>query len=352
MMDYSPTILTGGDTRSDDQIMEAHGRAARRVSGSGLPGAEDSPLVIMELLQRLRVRDVMRARDIISVIRSDSLRFAQNLMKRNNISGVPVVENRRLFGIVSVNDIIRALEGGWIHDTCQQHMATNLVVLEEDMPLAFAIKYFENYTFGRFPVLNKERDLVGIVSQRDVMRAIMKELTDELARLEGRTPPPSAAAAAARGEGALPYYSMRQFAVVRNDLSNAGKAANEIKRMLKEAGVDKKIIRRVAVAAYELEINICIHSVGGTITFILDTEQATVVAKDSGPGIENVEWACQDGTSTANDWIRSMGFGAGMGLANSKRVADTFEITSKIPTGTTVMCTFKCHPPKDGEAQG
>ena len=299
MMDYSPTILTGGDTRSDDQIMEAHGRAARRVSGSGLPGAEDSPLVIMELLQRLRVRDVMRARDIISVIRSDSLRFAQNLMKRNNISGVPVVENRRLFGIVSVNDIIRALEGGWIHDTCQQHMATNLVVLEEDMPLAFAIKYFENYTFGRFPVLNKERDLVGIVSQRDVMRAIMKELTDELARLEGRTPPPGAAAAA-KGEGALPYYSMRQFAVVHNDLTNAGKAANEIKRMLKEAGVDKKIIRR----------------------------------KDSGPGIKDVEWACRDGTSTANDWIRSMGFGAGMGLANSKRVADTFEITSKIPTGT------------------
>ena len=318
MMDYSPTILTGGDTRSDDQIMEAHGRAARRVSGSGLPGAEDSPLVIMELLQRLRVRDVMRARDIISVVRSDSLRFAQNLMKRNNISGVP----------------------GWIHDTCQQHMATNLVVLEEDMPLAFAIKYFENYTFGRFPVLNKERDLVGIVSQRDVMRAIMKELTDELARLEGRTPPPGAADTAAKGEGALPYYSMRQFAVVHNDLTNAGKAANEIKRMLKEAGVDKKTIRRVAVAAYELEINICIHSVGGAITFILDTEKATIVAKDSGPGIKDVEWACRDGTSTANDWIRSMGFGAGMGLANSKRVADTFDITSKIPTGTTVMCTF------------
>ena len=73
--------------------------------------------------------------------------------------------------------------------------------------------------------------------------------------------------------------------------------------------------------------------------------------KDSGPGIKDVEWACRDGTSTANDWIRSMGFGAGMGLANSKRVADTFEITSKIPTGTTVMCTFNCRPPKDGEAK-
>ena len=336
-------ILKGGEDRSDDQIMAAHyKRAGASRSGSGIPDAEDSPLVIMELLQRLRVKDVMRDHDIISVERTDSMRFAQNLMKRNGISGVPVMEGKRLFGIVSVNDIIKALEGGWISEPCQQHMASNLVVLEEDMPLSFAIKYFQNYTFGRFPVLNKERDLVGIVSQRDVMRVLMKELTNELARLEGRmVQKGDGDVAAASGESALPYYSMRQFMVVRNDLSNAGKAANEIKKMMVEAGVEKKFVRRVAVAAYELEINICIHSLGGTITFIIDTEKATLIAKDKGPGIKDVEWACQDGTSTANDWIRSMGFGAGMGLANSKRVSDSFSIQSKIPTGTTVICEFK-----------
>ena len=333
---YSPKILTGGESKSDDEILAAHDKV-RRVSGPGLPGADDSPLVIMELLQRLRVRDVMRGHDIIAVARADTMARAQHLMKLNNISGVPVVEGKRLFGIISVNDIIKALEGGWINDTCQQHMATNLVVLEADMPLAFAIKFFQNYTFGRFPVLNKERDLVGIVSQRDVTRVLMQELTKEIAKLEGKATP---ADEPAKSEGALPYYSMRQFMVVRNDLSNAGKAANEIKKMMKDAGIDNKIVRRVAVAAYELEINVCIHSLGGSITFILDTEKATVIAKDRGPGIKDVEWACQDGTSTANDWIRSMGFGAGMGLANSKRVADTFDIQSKIPSGTTVMCEF------------
>ena len=333
---YSPKILTGGESKSDDEILAAHDQV-RRVSGPGLPGADDSPLVIMELLQRLRVRDVMRGHDIIAVSRTDTMARAQHLMKLNNISGVPVVEGKRLFGIISVNDIIKALEGGWIGDTCQRHMATNLVVLEADMPLAFAIKFFQSYTFGRFPVLNKERDLVGIVSQRDVTRVLMQELTKEIAKLEGKAAP---ADDRAKSEGALPYYSMRQFMVVRNDLSNAGKAANEIKKMMKDAGIDNKIVRRVAVAAYELEINICIHSLGGSITFILDTEKATIVAKDRGPGIKDVEWACQDGTSTANDWIRSMGFGAGMGLANSKRVADTFDIQSKIPNGTTVMCEF------------
>jgi len=344
-MDYKPTILTGGDTRSDDQIMAAHERRnVRRVSGPGLPGSDGKgePLVIMELLQRLRVKDVMRDHDIISVVRTDTMHFAQNLMKRNHISGVPVVEGSRLFGIVSINDIIMALEGGWIGDPCQKHMATNLVVLEEDMPLAFALKYFENYIFGRFPVLNKERDLVGIVSQRDVTRVLMRELTKELARLEGT---PGGAQPEAKSEGALPYYSMRQFVVVRNDLSNAGKAANEIKKMLSEAGVGKKTIRRIAVAAYELEINVCIHSLGGSITFILDSHKATVIAKDKGPGIKDVEWALRDGTSTANDWIRSMGFGAGMGLSNSKRVADVFDIKSAVPTGTTVLCEFNLDAP-------
>ena len=350
-MEYRPTILQGDKPLSDDQIMAEHERkTSRRVSGPGLPGVGDSPLVIMELLQRLRVKDVMRDHDIISVARTDSMRFAQNLMKRNHISGVPVVEDKRLFGIVSVNDIIKALEGGWISEPCQKHMATNLVVLEEDMPLAFAIKFFQNYTFGRFPVLNKDRDLVGIVSQRDVTRVLMKELTRELARLEGKVDSPRDRQAVEEGrkqsgEAVRPYYSMRQFVVVRNDLSNAGKAANEIKRMMKDAGLDPKVVRRVAVAAYELEINICIHSLGGTITFVLDTEKATVIAKDRGPGIRDVDWACQDGTSTANDWIRSMGFGAGMGLANSKRVADAFSIQSKVPTGTTVLCEFNLGRP-------
>ena len=342
-MDYKPTILTGGEKRSDDQIMAAHEQKnVKRVSGPGLPGTkgDGEPLVVMELLQRLRVKDVMRSRDIASVVRTDSLRYAENLMKRYRISGVPVLEDRRLFGIVSIQDIIKALEGEWIGETCQKHMSTNLVVLEEDMPLAFAIKYFQNYTFGRFPVLDKDRNFVGIVSQRDVTRVLMQELTNELARLEGKvadTQPREEA----KGEGALPYYSMRQFVVVHNDLTNAGKAANEIKKMMKDAGVNNKMIRRIAVAAYELEINICIHSVGGTLTFVLDDKEAQIVAKDRGPGIKDVEWALRDGTSTANDWIRSMGFGAGMGLANSKRVSDTFEIVSKIPNGTTVMCGFK-----------
>ena len=338
---FKPVILPGQEA-SDDEILAASKQTL-------LGGADDSPLVIMELLQRLRVRDVMKKADqIIACTRDDTMRDAQMKMKTNRISGVPIVENGRLFGIVSMNDIIGALENGFIQETCGRHMATSLVVLEEDMPLAFALKFFQNYTFGRFPVLDKSRRLVGLISQRDVTRALLVELSRELDRLEKR----HAAEDSRVGDDGLPYYEMRQFVVVRNDLSNAGKASAAIKQMLKDHKVDSRLTRRVAVAAYELEINICIHSVGGTLTFILSKDGAMIVAKDSGPGIADVEWACRDGTSTANDWIRSLGFGAGMGLANSKRVADEFNIASTLGKGTTVTCEFKFAKPAGSPAAG
>ena len=329
MSEYEPKILSGGESRSDDEIMADY-------------VGKDSPLVIMELLQRFRVKDVMRGTNIISLTREDTLRTAKERLRDNKISGLPVLDGKRLFGMVSVSQIIRALEGGWLDEPCCKHMSTSLVVLEEDMPLTLALKYFHNYTFGRFPVLNKEHEFVGIISQRDVTSVLLKELSSEVSRLEGRqgVTPVKAHEPQARSEGAIPYYSMRQFLVVRNDMVNAGKAANEIKRMLKDVGVSSKVIRRVAVAAYELEINVCIHSLGGSITVVLDSNKVTIISKDKGPGIKDVEWACQDGTSTANDWIRSMGFGAGMGLSNCKRVSDAFNIKSAVPNGTTVICEF------------
>ena len=140
--------------------------------------------------------------------------------------------------------------------------------------------------------------------------------------------------------------------MVRNDLSRAGHAANDIKSILRERKIDRVIARRVAVAAYELEINICIHSHGGVLVLYISDNEVTIVAKDRGPGIPDIEWACCDGTSTANDWIRSLGFGAGMGLSNSKRVSDKFEIVSEVGKFTNVTCTFKiCSDEKEVKKQ-
>ena len=329
MEPYVPTIIKG-EQRQDDEIL-----AKTPLDATSLAG--DNSVVIMELLQRFKVRDVMK-RTVISISRCTSMREAQRIMRENRISGVPVSEDGRLFGIVSVNDIIKALDGGWIDETCEKHMATSLVVLEAGMPLAYALRYFNNYMYGRFPVLDADRKLVGLITQRDVMRALLLELSIEIRKLERKLSPSK------EQERPSDKYFRREYAVLHNDLANAGKAANEIRQLLKEKKIDRATARRVAVAAYELEINICIHSHGGILTFILSDDKITVQAKDKGPGIADIEWACRDGTSTANDWIRSMGFGAGMGLSNSKRVADGFDIQSELGKFTRVTCTFNLKP--------
>ena len=321
------------------------GLAAVDLAAEPVPGGESSPLVLLEMIHRLKVRDVM-CTDLLTLDRQAPLKRAQELMRANNISGVPIRESGRLYGLVSIDDIIRALEGGYIHEPCGRHMTTHLIVLEDDMPVSFALRYFGRYQYGRFPVLNRGRTLVGIVSQRDINRVLLRELTREVERLERG----HKGVNVGLGEGDR-LYMLCEYPVVKLDFENAGKAANEIKILLRDRHTDPRVTRRIAVAAYELELNMCVHSNGGTLTFLVSNGRAEVVAKDNGPGMADVEWACRDGTSTANDWIRSLGFGAGMGLPNTKRVSDTFEIRSTPGKGTTVRAGFALQPgTRDGEA--
>ena len=319
-----------------------------KTRGKTLPiEAKHQPLVLLELIQRLKVRDVMTA-NIFTLTRSDPMTKAKDLMRDKHISGVPIVENGRLFGIISILDIIRAMEGGYADSPCGDHMTSKLVVLEDDMPLSFAVQYFDRYHFGRFPVLNHKRMMVGILCQRDINRALVVELSAEVNRLEesymGIATPTS------DSEGAPTVHEKQfEFPVVKFDLENAGKAANAIKAEMVERGFPPKIVRRVAVAAYELEINLCIHSDGGVLIWRIGKSQSEIIARDTGPGIVDVEWVCRDGTSTANDWIRSLGFGAGLGLVNVKRVSDHFEIESKLGKGTTVQSIVRLDPlPQEG----
>ena len=302
----------------------------------GMPLDEERPsLVLLELIHRMKVRDVM-TREVCTAERQTPLRAVQHLMRDRGISGVPVAEHGRLFGIVSTPDIIGALEGGTIDEPCQRHMSTRLVVLEEDMPLAFAIRYFGRYAYGRFPVLNRDQMLVGILSQRDINRALLRELASEVKRLETRS-----GVSAVPEDDSVRKYMLREFSVARLDFENAGKAANQIRLLLLEKRITPRVVRRVAVAVYELEMNLCVHSNGGVLSCLVTNGRAEIVARDSGPGIPDIEWACRDGTSTANAWVRSLGFGAGMGLPNVKRVADEFAITSPAGGGTTVRAVVR-----------
>jgi len=296
----------------------------------------DSPSVVLELIYQLKIKDVMTTA-VITAKKTDTLRHIQALMRENYITGIPITEDNKLLGLVSMDDIIIALDGGYIDATAEEKMTRNLIVLEASMPLSFAVSYINKYHFGRYPVVTKEKELVGIVTSQDVISVLLMEMNRAVLRLEKISEKKEAA------EGFLEM----EFATTKYDFEMAGRASTEIKKALKKHSIDPQLIRRVAIASYELEINQVVHSNGGTISCSIQPDKVTVIAADTGPGIADVNLALQEGWSTANERVRSLGFGAGMGLANTKRVSDEFTISSKLGEGTTVRSVIYLNSPKE-----
>ncbi len=126
------------------------------------------------------------------------------------------------------------------------------------------------------------------------------------------------------------------YIVKPDDFTRAGEASSDVKSKLKRLGVGPEQVRKVAIAMYEGEINMVIHANGGEILVIITTEKIYMKLADVGPGIPDVEKAMEAGYSTAPDKIRSLGFGAGMGLPNMKKYTDEMNIDTKIDVGTTI----------------
>ena len=118
------------------------------------------------------------------------------------------------------------------------------------------------------------------------------------------------------------------YVVPGDDFTQAGAASSDVKRKLKQIGCNADVIRRVAIAMYEGEINMVIHAGGGTAH-----------VEDHGPGIQDLSKAMKEGWSTAPDNVRSLGFGAGMGLPNIKKYSDILDIDTKVGEGTALYIT-------------
>ncbi len=131
-----------------------------------------------------------------------------------------------------------------------------------------------------------------------------------------------------------------EYPVASADYTSAGKASTDIKRRLKQLGVGGDVLRRVAAASYEVELNLVIHSEGGQLCLSVFPDAVQLVSADVGPGIPDLDMAMREGYSTANEEARSLGFGAGMGLPNMKRNADEFGIESEVGKGTTITMRF------------
>ena len=127
-----------------------------------------------------------------------------------------------------------------------------------------------------------------------------------------------------------------EYQVYEADFVNAGAASSAIKKTLKQLNVNPQIVKRVVVALYEAEVNAIAHAYGGMIYADIEPDKIVVKVVDTGPGIPDIDWAMQEGNSTASPEVRNMGIGAGMGLPNIQKNVDKLNVTSTVGVGTTV----------------
>ena len=285
---------------------------------------------LQELAYELRVEAAM-TRNVITISPHATMAEFREVLRVNRISGTPVVENGKMVGIVSIEDLIKALAAGELNATVGDKMTPRPVTLYADEPLVHAVSRFSQLRFGRFPVINREGELVGMITQGDIVRAMLRRLEvdyreEEIHRYRASHIFEDIVA----DEVALVFG----YHIAARDFDRAGAASSGLKKTLNRLGIHPHVIRRVAVATYEAEINIVVYTDGGEIVAEVRPDRIKIEAIDKGPGIPDIELAMQPGFSTAPEWVREMGFGAGMGLPNIKACADEMQLESTVGVGT------------------
>ena len=295
-----------------------------------------------EMVYELTVGEVMPP-TMVTVAPEQTMAELRVLLRDNRLSGTPVVENGKLVGMISIEDLINALTDNAINAPIRERMKTKLECLYADELLVHCIAKFSKFGYRRYPVLNRDNELVGIVTKGSIVEGLLKKLEVEYEQSE------STAAVTRQRPTMRKFFEdvtadeisfAFKYNVIGQTLKDAGKAASELKNALKKLGVCPPLLRRIGVATYEAEINIASYTPGGVIRAQVEKWGVTVEAIDTGPGIPDVEKALQPGFSTAPDWVRELGFGAGMGLVNMKKCADEMNLVSSVPAGTHLTMQF------------
>jgi CBS domain-containing protein/anti-sigma regulatory factor (Ser/Thr protein kinase) len=303
--------------------------------------------VAQVLIYELRVRDAM-TRPPVTAGPGDSLRTIQHLMKSHRISGMPILQDGVPVGLVSIEDIINALDQGHINEPAARWMTRNIVTLRDHFSLVRAVAEFDRHGFGRFPVLNSADELVGVITRGDITSCLMQHLEKRAEEVAARE---AAQTTGLSQESELAEPVVLRAEVKAGDYDSAGKVSQRMRQILRMRGVDPDIQRRAAIVAYEAETNIIIHSIGGDLSVAVTPGKVVIEATDRGPGIENIELAMQEGWSTAGPLARELGFGAGMGLPNIRKCSDKFEIKSEMGAGTRLYSEVLLHkavpPPQE-----
>lgn len=284
-----------------------------------------------ELIYELPIERVMN-KEVISVSPQTSILELKKVLRLNRISGVPVLEGRQLVGIISIADLIEALERGELQARVGEKMTQGPITVKEKESVVEAVRKFARHKVGRLPVINEQGELRGILTAGDITQGLLRSISldmedEEIRRYRARQ---------LFGDIVSDQTSLiLRYRVNPRDFKKGGSASSKLKRTLNRLGARPEVMRRVAIASYEAEMNLVIHADrGGDIEAEIRPGMVRLLVTDEGPGIADVDRAMSPGFSTAPHWIRDLGFGAGMGLANIKRCVDDLTLESSLGKGT------------------
>jgi CBS domain-containing protein/anti-sigma regulatory factor (Ser/Thr protein kinase) len=294
-----------------------------------------------QLAYELKIKEAMNKK-VLTLNPEHTMLDVKKILKNRRISGIPVIQSKKLVGIVSIEDLIRCLSAGLMNEKVENIMTAKVITLFSDEPLVHAINKFDRYGFGRFPILDRDTGrLVGIITKKDIIQCLLRALEIHYHTQESR-----------RGHR---YRADTLFKEVRSDwttltmiyhvkggdFKKAGEQSDRLKENLLKLGYSDEKIRRLIIAVLEAEMNLVIFTSGGNIVAQIELGKVTIRVVDHGPGIPDTELAMQSGYSTAPDFIRELGFGAGMGLPNIKNCTDEMKLESDVGKGTTLeFCIY------------
>ncbi|HMU92326.1 MAG TPA: CBS domain-containing protein [Anaerolineales bacterium] len=317
---------------------EIHGRHGRPITD------QDAHEInrVEELSYDLKIHEVM-SKNLQTASPDISLSDVLKILRINRISGVPVVQDEKLVGVISIEDIVRALQNNDLTETVGQYMTRELVTVASFDSIVKAMQTFAEKHVGRLPVVDEEKKLVGMITKGDITRGILVALQKDYKAEEVRR-----YRASHLFEDIISDRTtlVLRYNIKAQDFTHGGNASSHIKRALLRLGADAQIARRCGIAVYEAEMNLIIHTThGGILKLEVEPHRITMSTTDDGPGIPDVEQVLQPGYSTATDQVREMGFGAGMGLVNIKRCVDNMELESTVGKGTKLI--MRIHVPAE-----
>ena len=309
---------------------EKHGRHGRPITD------QDAHEIsrVEELSYDLKIREVMTT--ALKTARPDMpLASVLDILRIHRISGVPVVENEKLVGVVSLEDIVRAMQKNDLSAPTSQYMTREVISIASYESIVKAIRTFTEIKLGRLPVVDEHDRLVGMITKGDITRGILVALQKDYKEEEVRR-----YRASHLFEDIISERTtlVLRYTIKAGDFTHGGKASSHIKRALIRLGADAQITRRCCIAVYEAEMNLIIHTNdGGILKLEVEPHRITMSTTDEGPGIADIDKVFQPGYSTATEHVREMGFGAGMGLVNMKRCVDEIKMESTPGKGTKLV---------------